>query len=204
MKDGFLKVAVGTPRVTVADCESNADAIIRLIGVANGDGARLLLPGRNAALAPEFAWDVAIWAEGWTPGIYTPGEDGPVETSAEPGIIANPGQRRVTISVPRTVLEGNPEEWAFAVVVLGQEGFPSAGVWRVRDVQPAAEQWRFGGGTGSNENIISPKAATNHNDQFDHGLILKSEKTRTTPETRTCPSLSSATSALFSLPTYSS
>ncbi len=43
MKDGFLKVAVGTPRVTVADCESNADAIIRLIGVANGDGARLLL-----------------------------------------------------------------------------------------------------------------------------------------------------------------
>ncbi len=115
-----------------------------------GNGARLLLPGRNAALAPEFAWDVAIWAEGWTPGIYTPGEDGPVETSAEPGIIANPGQRRVTISVPRTVLEGNPEEWAFAVVVLGQEGFPSAGVWRVRDVQPAAEQWRFGGGSGSN------------------------------------------------------
>jgi len=31
------------------------------------------------------------------------------------------------------------------VAVLGQEGFPSAGVWRVRDVEPNAAQWRFGG-----------------------------------------------------------
>jgi hypothetical protein len=29
--------------------------------------------------------------------------------------------------------------------LLGQEGFPSAGVWRVRDVNAVAEQWRFGG-----------------------------------------------------------
>ncbi|HOA25012.1 MAG TPA: glucodextranase DOMON-like domain-containing protein [Aggregatilineales bacterium] len=113
-------------------------------------GARVLLPGRNAALTEDFAWDVAIWAEGWTPGIYTPGESGPVESASTPSISANPGQRRVTISVPRSVLEGNPEDWAYAVVVLGQEGYPSAGVWRVRDVQPGAEQWRIGGGTGSN------------------------------------------------------
>jgi hypothetical protein len=37
-----------------------------------------------------------------------------------------------------------------AVTVLSQEGFPSAGVWRVRDVMQEAEQWRIGGGTGSN------------------------------------------------------
>ena len=29
---------------------------------------------------------------------------------------------------------------------LGQEGFPAPGVWRVRDVEPQAKQWRFGGG----------------------------------------------------------
>ncbi len=28
---------------------------------------------------------------------------------------------------------------------MGQEGYPASGVWRVRDVNPAAEQWRFGG-----------------------------------------------------------
>jgi len=31
------------------------------------------------------------------------------------------------------------------VAVLGQEGYPSTGVWRVRDVQASAAQWRFGG-----------------------------------------------------------
>ena len=30
-------------------------------------------------------------------------------------------------------------------VALGQEGYPASGVWRVRDVNAAAEQWRFGG-----------------------------------------------------------
>ena len=29
--------------------------------------------------------------------------------------------------------------------MLGQEGFPATGVWRVRDIAPAAQQWRFGG-----------------------------------------------------------
>ncbi|NIV29514.1 MAG: hypothetical protein GWN58_08380, partial [Anaerolineae bacterium] len=39
-----------------------------------GSGARLMLPGRNAALSPEFGWDYAIWVEGWYPGIYVPGD----------------------------------------------------------------------------------------------------------------------------------
>jgi hypothetical protein len=30
-------------------------------------------------------------------------------------------------------------------VVTGQEGFPASGVWRIRDVNATAEQWRFGG-----------------------------------------------------------
>lgn len=114
-------------------------------------GARLLLPGRNAALPADYAWDVALWAEGWTPGIYQPGSEGPVQVNGSLTIVGNPGQRRVTIRVPRSLLPaGSPEDWQYAVVVLSQEGYPSAGVWRVRNVQPDAEQWRIGGGTGSN------------------------------------------------------
>jgi alpha-amylase/alpha-mannosidase (GH57 family) len=109
-------------------------------------GARILLPGRNAALTPDFAWDYAIWAEGWTPGIYRPGDAGPVEVDGELGILTNPGQRRVTIRVPRSVVPSDPATWAFAVVVASQEGYPSAGVWRLRDVLPEAERWRIGGG----------------------------------------------------------
>jgi alpha-amylase/alpha-mannosidase (GH57 family) len=112
-------------------------------------GERMLLPGRNAGLAAGHAWDYAIWAEGWTPGVYTPGEAGPVQIDSGFTILTNPGQRRVTIRVPRNLLEGDPQAWQIAVAVLSQEGFPSAGAWRVRDVQPSAEQWRIGGGSGS-------------------------------------------------------
>jgi alpha-amylase/alpha-mannosidase (GH57 family) len=112
-------------------------------------GDRMLLPGRNAALTPDYAWDFAIWAEGWTPGIYIPSEEGPVQIDTGFTILGNPGQRRVTMRVPKSLLEGDPLEWSISVVVLSQEGYPSAGVWRVRNVQPEAEQWRIGGGSGS-------------------------------------------------------
>jgi alpha-amylase/alpha-mannosidase (GH57 family) len=112
-------------------------------------GERMLLPGRNAALAKDYAWDYAIWAEGWTPGIYAPTAEGPVKVDTGFTILTNPGQRRVTIYVPKSLLEGDPLKWGIAVAVLSQEGYPSAGVWRVRDVQPVAEQWRIGGGSGS-------------------------------------------------------
>lgn len=114
-----------------------------------GAGERMLLPGRNAALTSDYAWDYAIWAEGWTSGIYTPGDQGPVQIDHGYTIITNPGQRRVTIRVPRGLIPGDPSTWALAVAILSQEGFPAAGVWRVRDVQEQAEQWRIGGGTGS-------------------------------------------------------
>jgi alpha-amylase/alpha-mannosidase (GH57 family) len=111
-----------------------------------GNGERLLLPGRNAALTADYAWDYAVWVEGWTPGVYVPGDEAPVQVDAEMVVVADPGQSKITIKVPRSVLGGDPESWAYAAVVLGQEGYPSSGVWRVRDVNVRAEQWRFGGG----------------------------------------------------------
>jgi len=40
------------------------------------------------------------------------------------------------------------ELFVYLGVVLGQEGFPATGVWRVRDVEPEAAQWRCGGAAG--------------------------------------------------------
>jgi len=42
--------------------------------------------------------------------------------------------------------EGDPADWAYAAVVLEQEGYPAEGVWRVRDVEETSAQYRFGGG----------------------------------------------------------
>lgn len=115
-----------------------------------GSGARLLLPGRNASLATGYGWEFALWAEGWTPGIYAPDaqtlEPKPVN-NADLKIIVDPGAQSVTMRVPREVLgDGDPATWGYTAVVLGQEGYPATGVWRVRDVGVDAAEWRFGGG----------------------------------------------------------
>ncbi len=109
-------------------------------------GARLLLPGRNAALSADHGWDYAIWVEGWYPGIYVPGEEGPEQVDVQWTVLVDPGQSKVTVKVPKELLGDDPENWAYAAVLMGQEGYPATGVWRVRDVEPTAKQWRFGGG----------------------------------------------------------
>lgn len=139
------------------------DIYIDKDGPANG--ARLLLPGRNAALSKDYAWDFAIWVEGWTPGVFVPTPEGPKQVDAQLTIIADPGQSKVTIKVPKSVLGDNPQDWAYAAAVLGQEGYPASGVWRVRDVEASAQQWRFGGAPADANHtrimdLIWPQGAT--------------------------------------------
>jgi len=108
-----------------------------------------LLPGRNAALTSGNGWEYALWLEGWTPQVLVPKSDTlePVQASEiTMKILVDPAARTVTVRVPRAALgEGDPSTWGFVVAVLGQEGYPSAGVWRVRDVEQKSAQWRFGG-----------------------------------------------------------
>ncbi len=113
----------------------------------DGDGGKAMLPGRNLAFQDGYAWDLAVSVEGWTSGIYKPGEEGPIRIAeaSEFTVLVDPGQRRVTLRIPKSIMGDDPENWQFAAVVLSQEGYPSGGVMRVRDVLPVAEQWRIGG-----------------------------------------------------------
>ena len=126
-----------------------------------GTGERLLLPGRNAALESKNGWEVALWAEGWQPKIVLPGEKpgSPVADDAlSSGIkqVLGSGKNAVIVMAPLTAFgEGDPQTWAYLATVTGQEGYPSEGVWRIRDVKATAEQYKFGGATGaSNETRI--------------------------------------------------
>jgi carbohydrate-binding DOMON domain-containing protein len=117
-----------------------------------GTGNRMLLPGRNAALADGNGWDIALWVEGWTPQVLVPGDDPlgePVkntEASSAMKVYVDAGKNAVIASVPLEFFgEGTPSDWSYAAVVLGQEGYPADGVWRVRDVNQTAESYRFGG-----------------------------------------------------------
>jgi alpha-amylase/alpha-mannosidase (GH57 family) len=127
----------------------------------NGQSGEVnLLPGRNLALQEGYAWDYAITIEGWEAGIFVPGQGGPekVASASQFMILTDAGQRRVTVRIPKSILGDNPGEWRYAAMVLGQEGFPSGGVMRVRDINPTSEQWRFGG---------APPGATNHTRVID-------------------------------------
>lgn len=110
-----------------------------------GTGVRLLLPGRNAALVETAGWEQAITVEGWDPAIYLAGEDGAWEETKPSFDVVTFGDR-VVIRIPAALLPaGDPAGWGYAAVVMSQEGFPSAGVRRIRDVAPVAQQWQLGG-----------------------------------------------------------
>jgi hypothetical protein len=127
------------------------------IDAAEG-GERKLLPGRNASMVEGSGWEFALWAEGWTPGLYGPpgdeAEPQQIGTADTLNIISDAGQGKITIRVAKAVLAESlgvetsaldPATWGYLGVVMSQEGYPSSGVWRIRDVEPAAQQWRFGG-----------------------------------------------------------
>ncbi len=60
--------------------------------------------------------------------------------------VVNASKREVTILVSRKALAGlDPAKAAYVGVVASQEGYPAAGVRRIREVQATSAQWRIGG-----------------------------------------------------------
>ena len=135
-----------------------------------GSGSRMLLPGRNAAVAAEDAWDYVVWVEGWTPGLYRVDSKGaPQKVDVSLKIVVDPSGKKVTVRVPRSAFSSwEPRKWGYLAVVLGQEGYPAAGVWRVREVEAQNAQWRFGGAP----------ADTNHTRIIDVYLPAGAAKTQ--------------------------
>lgn len=90
----------------------------------------------------ESAWNYAVWVEGRNQRVFA--GDG----SETGGVTASVDTLNnvVSIAVPKSII-GTPEPgWGFQVFVMGQEGFPSQGNLRVREVMELAAEWRFGGG----------------------------------------------------------
>ncbi|MGB4595188.1 MAG: glucodextranase DOMON-like domain-containing protein [Anaerolineaceae bacterium] len=118
----------------------------------NKTGERLLLPGRNAALAVENGWELAVWVEGWNSQVVTPDPANPGQPIADSSSTAaiklyvDAGRKAIIASVPKEYFgEGDPASWGYAIAVMSQEGYPAEGVWRIRDVSAVADQYKFGG-----------------------------------------------------------
>ncbi|MBT8207962.1 MAG: hypothetical protein KJO18_06800, partial [Acidimicrobiia bacterium] len=109
-------------------------------------GERLLIDGRNAALSDGNGWEYAVTIEGWDSALYVATADGANETKPTMKVVVLGDKAKVIVRLPLDLVGGgDPASWGYAIAVLGQEGFPSSGVRRVRDVSQAAEQFRFGG-----------------------------------------------------------
>ncbi len=111
----------------------------------------MLLPGRNAALPAGHGWEYALTVEGWDSAFYVADASGALE-ERQPSfdLVVFPAKGRVVVRLPRELFpEGDPAEWGHAAALMSQEGFPSAGVRRIRDVEPSAAQWRIGGGSSA-------------------------------------------------------
>ena len=114
-----------------------------------GTGARLLLPGRNAALEEGNGWEYGITLEGWYPAIYVAAADGSTEETNPTFRVIADAEGSIPARIPLELLGGgDPTTWGYAVVLMSQEGYPSAGVRRVRNIGAVAEQWIGGGGPG--------------------------------------------------------
>ena len=128
-----------------------------------GTGARLLLPGRNAALEEGNGWEYGLTLEGWFPALYLADADGATEETMPTFRVIADADGTVTARIPLELLgNGDPSTWGYAVVLMSQEGFPSSGVRRVRDIGQTAEQW-VGGGAPEDANhtriydLLSPE-----------------------------------------------
>lgn len=111
------------------------------------NGQRRLIDGRNASVGEGTGWEFGITIEGWEPAIYVAGAEGTVEETRPSFDVAVFGDEgRVVARIPLSIFgPGDPASWAYGAVVLSQEGFPSSGVRRVRDVEASAQQFRLGG-----------------------------------------------------------
>jgi alpha-amylase/alpha-mannosidase (GH57 family) len=110
-------------------------------------GSKVLLPGRQAAVEPASAWEYVVWVEGWLQELHRADPSGKI-TKMDGGIRArtNEQERLIVFRVSKEILGNDPENWAYIPVLMGQEGFPPPGNWRIRPVEKVAKLWRFGGG----------------------------------------------------------
>ena len=76
MRDGFVKVAAGTPKIRVADCRYNAEQIFTLMREADKQGVKVLalpelcLTGYTCAdlfLQPTLLRGAEEWPPFWRP-----------------------------------------------------------------------------------------------------------------------------------------
>ncbi|MDD5089596.1 MAG: glucodextranase DOMON-like domain-containing protein [Candidatus Wallbacteria bacterium] len=109
-----------------------------------------MLPGRRAQIAG--GWKHCIVVEGWESRLMSQkGATFEEITRLTPSLSHDGNHIRCTVA--KKLLD-NPGDFSIAAVVLGQDGYADEFNLRVREVQAAADEWKFGGGIPGSSAVI--------------------------------------------------
>lgn len=82
-----------------------------------GAGLTSLLPGRNAFMEPQDAWEYAVSADRQGGKIYKAGAQGQILTLQKSFPSVQWQNSRIVVSIPRGILRGSPQNWGYSCVL---------------------------------------------------------------------------------------
>lgn len=83
-----------------------------------GAGSIDLLPGRPGAVVARDAWEYALTVSGWGAALYRYNALGTPQLSGRLAVAADPRAREVRVSVPSSMIKGNPVRWGYVVAAF--------------------------------------------------------------------------------------
>jgi glucoamylase len=107
-------------------------------------------PTRNYAIAPADAWSELVEVQGFAAPVWQDAAGDPLGTAA---MAVSQGTQTVTIALPEAQFGTPGSEWAFSVVLTGQDGFSSD---QARSFAPTPQPFQFGVCASGNSSPICP------------------------------------------------
>jgi glucoamylase len=119
----YLRVTLRTlvPTFGVIDGAQLLDVYVHVPGAASTSTAAAFT-SRNYTISPSGAWSQRVEVQGFAAPVWVNASGGTVGT---PFVLANGGDRTITIALPESAFGTPASGWGFSVVLTGQDGFSS-------------------------------------------------------------------------------
>lgn len=88
------------------------------INHAAGAGSLKLLPGRPGVVTTRDAWEYALTLSGWGAALFRANPLGTPQQAGSLAVAADPRSGEVRVSVPASLLKGNPLRWGYVVAAF--------------------------------------------------------------------------------------
>jgi len=135
----YLRVTLRTlvPTFGVIDGAQLLDVYVHVPG-ASATSTAAAFASRNYTIASSGAWSQRLEVQGFAAPVWVSAAGGTVGT---PLVLANGGDRTITIALPEAQFGTPGSGWGFSVVLTGQDGFQPD---QARTFAPTPQPFQFG------------------------------------------------------------